>query len=164
MSEPTTTLPAVTLYDPWACLCSAGVKDLETRRGAVLSGFRGPLVIHRAKKRGDWDYLPAMGWPEPPRPPWLQDATDEQLDREIAGCAIGVVLVERTWRFRGILDQPLAGLRERARYHDLAGRYLSELSRASWLTEAFPARGNQGRWQITLPTRLLPGWALDWKE
>jgi hypothetical protein len=148
-------LPALTLHDPWATLCVAGVKTIESRRSPVLSGFAGPLVIHRSRAPEDADYLSAMGWPPKPVPPW-------GADLDMAGAALGVVFVATTEPPRDLSLLPAEqshGLRERARYHDLEGRWLSHLSLAAWFPQPLPARGTQGRWRIEVPDEWLPDWA-----
>lgn len=157
-----TTLPAVTLTDPWASLVVAGIKTIETRKGALLSGFSGPLVIHRSKAPS------AVPRHDAQRP---KDWPDDD-----AGCALGVVYVEETARLTmtgpgdmlpgmrttGLPDwlcAPLADLRRRACFDDIEGRYLSRLTRATWFPAPVPARGMQCRFLISVPTEYLPEWA-----
>lgn len=165
-------LPAVTLTDPWASLCVAGIKTLETRKGPILSGFSGPLVIHRSRApcvRGSLDYETAeayarmIGRPQP----WPWDD---------AGMALGVVFVSGTARLTthgprdrrmfasqadrpAWLDLPLADLRRRSCFDDIEGRYLSELTLAAWFPKPIPATGRQYRFKIDVPDEYLPGWA-----
>lgn len=158
----TVNLPALTLHDPWARLCAAGLKTIETRLGPALSGFRGPLVIHRGKAPNqdpDGDYLASFGFPACPPVPdgWPAD---------IAGHCIGVVFVDRTTRHIGSDGLLALGFEREARdmmqaacFHDLDRRYLSHLTRAAWLTRPIPARGTQGRWRVEIPHDSLPAWA-----
>lgn len=151
----TTTLPAVTLRDPWASLCVAGIKTLETRKGAILSGFTGPLVIHRSKAPCDpYDLSPYTA-------AWQAHMWGTCVPRpDSAGMALGVVYVERTWRhaFRPG-DAEYADFQRRACFNDIEGRYLSELTRATWFPAPVPARGQQCRFRIDVPTEYLPEWA-----
>jgi hypothetical protein len=45
--EPTRTMKAITLWQPWASLIAFGVKRHETRHW--LTNYRGPLAIHASK-------------------------------------------------------------------------------------------------------------------
>lgn len=156
-------LPCASLHDPWASLVVDGEKTLETRKGSILSGFSGVLVIHRTLARCvDYD-LSRWGLRVPPRPPgWPED------DR---GMALGVVYIERTWRpgeLIGRTDTHVwirdghteAGLQRRACFDDIHARYLSEISHAAWFPAPFPATGKQSRFQVEVPRGHLPAWAL----
>ncbi len=149
-------LPAVTLTDPWASLCVAGIKTLESRKGPVLSGFRGQLVIHRSKADCDPYDLAQFGVGMPVAPDgWPDD------DR---GMALGVVYVDFTWRYRrpSLFDTAgdAARLERAACFRGLEGRYLSSLTRAAWFPRPVPSVGKQGRWQIQIPREFLPDWAV----
>lgn len=50
-------MKCISLWQPWASLLVAGVKKIETR--SWLTGYRGPLYIHAAKKhdKDDLDLL-----------------------------------------------------------------------------------------------------------
>lgn len=168
------TLPCLTLIEPYASLCAAGVKTIETRRGGVLSRIRGPLLIAASKKPGkaldDWA-------PPKPRPPggWPED---------LGGHAIGVVHVSavgKPWgpgqwvwmdsrtgrRVRELGESPTVSereawrddLRRRACVGELGGRWLACLDRAAWLTRPVPVRGRQGWYPVELEAALLPEWA-----
>lgn len=150
------TLPAVSLTDPWATLVVAGIKTLETRRGPLLSGFSGPLVICRTKAPpADYD-LSRFGVTLPEKP-YTED------DR---GMGIGVVFVKHTERAEGIFWRPvwfdsarLAAIRRRACFDDIEGRYLSDLSAAAWFPRPIPAKGQQTRFKVEVPAAYLPEWA-----
>jgi hypothetical protein len=142
---------AVSLTNPWAYLVVAGIKTLETRKGALLSGFTGPLVICRTKAPSvDYD-LARFGVALPAKP-YTED------DR---GLAIGMVRVERTWRFHPSPLMPVLGddLHRRACYHDIDGRYLSELTGAAWFSRPVAAKGMQTRFVVDVPDDLVPTWA-----
>lgn len=148
----TVTLPCLTFTEPWGSLCLHGIKTLETRKGPVLSRFRGPLVIHRSKAPvadaglERWGVVPPLrpaGWPEDDR-----------------GMALGIVLVKRTWPPGFLANPNIHDIQRRACFMDVAGRYLSELSRVAWFPAPFAARGKQGRWKIDVPAEYLPEWAL----
>lgn len=146
-------LPAVSLTDPWASLCVAGVKTLETRKGALLSRFSGVLVICRTKAPSTPYDLSPFGVTMPKKP-YAED------DR---GMGIGVVLVARTWRFRGgdgLFADHKPDLHCRACYHDIEGRYLSDLTRAAWFSRPVPAHGGQHRFKVEVPLSFLPDWAV----
>jgi hypothetical protein len=144
-------LPALTLHDPWASLVMAGIKTIETRKSPVLSGFSGPLIIHRSMSPE------VKGYHDTPPNPWGKD--------DISGVALGVVRVVRTFRltYTPSSDELLV-LQKRACFPDLAGRYLSVLEDATWFPEPLPARGTQGRWKLNVPDRLLPAWVLDTQQ
>jgi hypothetical protein len=151
MSTGLVELPCATLHDPWASLCVAGIKTLETRVGSLLSGFTGVLVIHRSLKPAVPYDLSRWGVSLPARPEgWPED------DR---GMALGVVYVTRTARHRPSAG-PITEFQQRAAcFDDLTGRYLSELGRAAWLKAPVPGTGKQGRWKISIPRAYLPEWA-----
>lgn len=147
-------LPAVSLTDPWATLCVARVKTLETRKGALLSGFTGPLVICRTKAPpADFDLSP-FGVTLPVKP-YAED------DR---GMAIGIVYVRWTRRWlalssAGLWPEDADALRLRACFHDIDGRYLSDLSRAAWFPRPVTAKGQQTRFRVEVPDEYVPAWA-----
>lgn len=149
-------LPAVTLTDPWASLCVAGIKTLETRKGALLSGFRGPLVIHRSLAPCDPYDLSRWGLSVPTRPDgWPTD------DR---GMALGVVFVAGTYRghfLRVVLDGSIEAVQRRACFEDIEGRYLSDLTHAAWFPAPIKARGKQYRFTIKVPASYLPEWVVQ---
>lgn len=149
-------LPAISLTDPWASLVVNGDKTLETRKGPLLSGFRGPLVIHRTKAPCAACDLSRWGLSVPARPPgWPEDD---------AGMALGVVMVNRTWRFRpGTLNlwvHILVRLQRAACFEDIEGRYLSELTEHAWFPRPVAATGAQHRFRVVVPEDYLPPWAL----
>lgn len=149
------TLPCVTLADPWASLVVNGDKTLETRKGALLSGFTGPLVIHRSLAPCDPYDLSRWGLRVPARPKgWPDD------DR---GAALGVVYVTRTRKHMAMY--PIEEWQRRAAcYHDIEGRYLSELGRAAWFPFPIGATGKQGRWTIEVPDGALPDWVTTFER
>lgn len=50
-TEPTTTIPAVTLWQPWACLVEVGAKPYETRHFKIPARLLGKRVaIHAASR------------------------------------------------------------------------------------------------------------------
>lgn len=156
-------LPAASLTDPWASLVVAGDKTLETRKGTILSGFTGPLVVHRTLAKAVVYDLSRWGLSLPARPlGWPQD------DR---GMALGIVYVERTRRPGELIGRDgesvwtldphtEESLQRRACFLDIHTRYLSELSRATWFPAPIPATGKLGRWLIDVPDEYLPAWAL----
>jgi hypothetical protein len=168
------TLPCLTLIEPYASLCVAGIKTIETRRNGVLSRIRGPLLIAVSKK-------PAHAWdrwaPPQPRPP-------EGWPEELGGHAIGVVNVSavgkpwdhETWawadsrtgrRVRELGEYPTVSereawrddLRRRTGVGELGGRWLAFLDRAAWLTRPVPVRGRQGWYPVELEADRVPEWA-----
>lgn len=142
-------LPAVTLTDPWASLCVAGVKTLESRKGPLLSRFMGTLVIHRSKAPCAPHNLARWGLSVPMRPEgWPEDD---------AGMALGVVFVQGTRRHvaEGLI--PISEEeRRQACFENLEGRYLSELTCAAWFPRPIPAQGAQSRFKISVPADFVP--------
>ena len=49
MDNRTTTMKAITLWQPWASLLACGAKEYETRSWAT--SYRGPIAIHAAAKK-----------------------------------------------------------------------------------------------------------------
>lgn len=145
-------LPALTCTDPWASLCVAGIKTLETRKGAILSRHRGPLVIHRSLAPCDPYDLSRWGVSVPARPDGWPD--------DDAGMALGVVWVHRTDRFRAGMFSDLELLRRHACFVDVDGRYLSELRRHAWFPAPIKATGHQHLFKIEVPRSYLPAWVL----
>lgn len=146
-------LPCVSLTDPWASLVVNGDKTLETRRGPILSGYTGPLVIHRTLGACVDASLWQWGLSVPTRPAgWPAD------DR---GMALGIVYVEGTRKHDAAGMFPITDdERRRACYVNIEGRYLSELTRAAWFPAPVKATGKQSRFQIAVPRDHLPAWAL----
>lgn len=149
------TLQAISLTDPWATLVVAGIKTLETRKGPVLSGFSGPLVICRTKADCDpYDYTPFTGD--------LDHLDLKPYADDDRGMAIGVVMVKGTGRLSPIEQAYEPGMEERRRracFHDIASRYLSVLTAAAWFPRPVAARGAQGRFKVEVPVEFLPEWA-----
>ena len=144
-------LEAASLTDPWASLVTCGAKTLETRKGAMLSGFAGLLVIHRTLAAAvPYDLFGAPLLPSPRPDGWPDD------DR---GHAIGIALVKRTYRLA--VDGVTPELQRAACFEDIGGRYISEIIQASWLVRPVQARGFQGRWQIELPRDAVPQWVFE---
>lgn len=55
-----TAMKALSLHQPYASLVAVGVKSIETRSWATK--YRGPLLIHAAKRRPDATEIMAMEW------------------------------------------------------------------------------------------------------
>jgi len=147
-------LPAATFTDPWGPLAVSGIKTLETRKGPLLSGFQGVLVIHRSLAPCADAGLERWGLSVPPRPEgWPTD------DR---GMMLGVVFVGETSRPKGRSPlEDLATLQRRACFVDIEDRYLTDLLKAAWFPAPLSARGRQSRFMVEVPRAFLPDWALS---
>lgn len=147
-------LPAVSLTDPWAWLVVTGVKDLETRKGALLSGFSGPLVICRTMAPANLADPHLLVTVAPPLKPWS--------DHDDRGKAVGIVCVERTWRLTESLpENDLDELRRRACYIDIMSRYCSDLTWAAVFPRPVKAKGMQTRFRVEVPDEYVPEWARE---
>lgn len=137
------TIPALTLWQPWAWLIAEGLKQYETRGWATKC--RGPLAIHAALRK-----------------PKVEECSDEilvalrsihprtsaallSLDRGAVVCIVDLVEcipVER-------LDQIDISI-DRAFGNFSTGRYAWKLANVRKFNP-IPAKGAQGLWRWTLP-------------
>jgi len=140
-------MKAITLWQPWATLVAIGAKRLETRSWST--DFRGPLVIHAAKKR-DAD-LNEMCVSNPRFAYTLKDFRDSRGHFGFPlGCALCVVDLIDVIPL-GSLAAPLFSRQERAFGDFSAGRYAWKLDDVRPFPEPIPWRGAQGLWTYDGP-------------
>lgn len=83
-------IKAVTIWEPWATLIMAGVKQFETRHWR--HGYRGPLVIHASLRWRD-DQRTIVTWHPYRELLAALDWTPEQT----LGCCLGIVDLVKIW-------------------------------------------------------------------
>lgn len=130
-------MKAISLWQPWASLVAGGHKRYETRGWATR--YRGPLLIHAAKK---WDKDSARLARD--FAGILRDAGRSSLPNPLPlGCALAVAeLVECVPVIASSEFPPL----ERE-FGDLApGRYAWRLENVRRVSEPIPVAGAQGLW------------------
>lgn len=133
---------ALSLWQPWATLVALGLKQYETRSWAT--DYRGPVIIHAAKFRGeiDWFYVPefetalrAAGIDHPSR-----------LPLGVGLCKADLVQICRTEDIRDEL-----GERERAFGNYGDRRFAWQFDHIEIFPKPIPARGAQGLWLWRIP-------------
>src|SRR5579883_1550170 len=150
------TLPIISVWQPWASLLVAGAKRIETR------GWRFPLplpcclAIHAAKK---WDENLATLCVGEPFLRWLKACdmppprSGGRAPRPVGmpfGAVVGVVRVGQCWtseRAREVLGCATGGDVERAFGDYGPGRYGWVTDARMRLAEPVPLRGQQGIWR-----------------
>ncbi len=150
MSPPaleTTTLPALTLTQPWATLVISGAKRNESR--SWLTAYRGWLAIHAARGMGG---MPAAAIRQVQAHPayrtLLGDLLPQQLPR---GVVLGVVWLADV---QPVLPDTLPAEPERSLGVYLAGRYIWYLGEVWALDVPLPARGMPRLWRWLPPPDL----------
>lgn len=136
-------MKAITLWQPWATLVAYGYKQFETRSWATH--YRGPLLIHAAKRIPQRGELGALPNPEPIRQA-LAEIGIRQVGDLPFGCAVAVVEVTAVLRTEvvgpGLDEAQLA-------FGDYApGRYAWRLTDVRRLLEPVPLQGRQGLWSV----------------
>lgn len=136
-------MKAITLWEPWATLIAHGYKQFETRSWSTR--YRGPLVIHAAKRVPGPGELAAL-----PNPAPIQRALSEIGIRQIKdfpfGCAVAVVELVAVLRTEAVVfeldeDQLAFG-------NYSPDRYAWRLANIRRLAESIPLRGQQGLWPV----------------
>ena len=161
------TIPALSLWQPWASAIALGMKVTETRSGATR--YRGPLAIHATAQ-----------W-QPETMEWLDEFEAENpLEwmefntrcfragyRRLRDLPLGAVVATATLADCLPTEQIVSGHDARDDWQQLDW-FLGDFSagRFGWLLEdvrrvepPIPARGAQGLWQWSPPEgfRSLPG-------
>lgn len=158
---------ALSLWEPWASLMAVGAKSIETRHWPTQ--YRGPLLIHAAKRRvkselqdylGDVDFQQGLADLVPGKP---------AIGPEDLGFGNALALVDLYDCRR---TEAIADFEERAVRVEWPGEsntYLSLLEfefgnyapgRWGWMTrnvrrlKPFPLRGQQGLFEVVLPADL----------
>lgn len=140
-SEQEDTIPALTLWQPWAWLIAEGLKEFETRGWATK--YRGPLAIHAAARKPKlWDANSTIMAALSGRKRSLVN-----LERGCIVCVVDLVdciPAADVANSRHSWDAELA-------YGDFApGRHAWKLANVRKFP-AIPAKGSQGLWRWTVP-------------
>ena len=126
----------ISLWQPWASLMAWGLKRNETRHWSTR--YRGPLLIHAAKKWTQEQKALCMQWP----------FHECLADRGVLplGNIVGKVVLMDVKRTEDVIDDELMG------YESYFGNY--GMGRYAWLTEKavalppIPWRGAQGFFDV----------------
>lgn len=144
-------MKVISLYQPYASLVVAGLKQYETRGWDTR--YRGPLAIHATKNMPPWcvDLLGAPAFRAP-----MYDAglyTDELP----FGAIVGQVNLVRTLRAEDWIVEKQSDKENRDRWNQefaygdySTGRFAWELQSPVLFNKPIPARGSQGFWQFDL--------------
>lgn len=129
-------MKAITLWQPWASLVACGAKKYETR--SWKTDYRGPLVIHAAKRAYEVDreiigYLKENGI-----------TLFYRLPLGTALCTVDLVGIIRTEKVRGLI-----GEQELACGNFQPGRFAWALDNIKVFSEPIPMKGRQGLWTLT---------------
>lgn len=136
------TIPALTLWQPWAWLIAESVKEYETRGWSTK--YRGPLAIHAARRKpksSDWNWHVLHVMAE-----HRMSVKDMPL-----GCVVCVVDLVDCIPAAGIMDK--LSEREKAVGLYAPGRYAWKLANVRKFP-AIPAKGAQGLWRWTVPDNV----------
>lgn len=133
------TMKAITLWQPWATLMSLGAKRFETRSWSTA--YRGPLIIHAARRKlGAEEIALCQQWPVNR----ILQGGRLQIQDLPFGCCVAVgqlVRVYRTETIRMELSEQELALGD---YGD--GRFAWQIENLTPLSRPIPARGKQGLW------------------
>jgi activating signal cointegrator 1 len=137
------TIKALTIWQPWASLMAAGVKEYETRGWST--GYRGWLAIHAAKRA-----------PEPV-PDGVMLVGDEALPGPLPrGAVVCIAQLVDVVPTKTLMAQPGFAASHEKRLGDFSpGRFGWKLEVVHVFDEPVPARGQQGLWDWTLPPGVL---------
>lgn len=142
------TIKAISLWEPWAWLILAGLKQIETRHWPT--DYRGFLAIHAAQK-----------WTGEEKEAWR--AIQERFASDLPSlqtapatpplgallCVVNLVDVQPTWKVRTTITA-----HERAFGNYEHGRYAWKLEMVQRFDEPIPAKGAQGFWNWEVPKGL----------
>jgi hypothetical protein len=138
---------AISLWQPWATLIAIGAKRFETRSWYPHDHYRGPIVIHAAKK---WDSgLNSMCFDEP-----FFSALTAGRDKPLfkfnlpLGCALAIADLTHVYRSEAARadqsEQELA-------FGDWSpGRFVWEMENVRPFPEPIPVKGAQGLFTVEL--------------
>lgn len=133
------TIPALTLWQPWAWLVAEEIKEFETRSWATK--YRGPLAIHAALRKvqpSDVNSTIASALAAKHR-------GVNQLARGGIVCIVDLVDCIPAHKIMGDLSD-----RERSLGYYTYGRFAWKLTNVRKFP-AIPAKGKQGLWRWTFP-------------
>ncbi len=141
------TIKAISLWEPWAWLIWAGLKQYETRHWTTK--YRGPLAIHAAQR---WTGEEKETWrvirERFGNLPGMQDAP-KQPPLGALLCIVRLVDVQPTWLARTQIRE-----HERAFGNYSHGRYAWKLEMVKRFEQPIPQKGAQGFFEVTLPTGI----------
>lgn len=134
-------MKAITLWEPWATLVAYGYKRFETR--SWLTHYRGPLVVHAAKR------VPTLAElsPEPIREA-LKASGLVLVDDFSLGCVLAVVDVTAVYRTETVLEEGMVAGDELVFGDYAPHRYAWRLENLRRLSCPVPMRGRQGLWTL----------------
>jgi activating signal cointegrator 1 len=137
--DPGRTLPALSLWQPWATLVAIGAKRNETRSWSTT--YKGPLAIHATKGHLDREVLDAE--------PFRRALAGRELPR---GVVLAIVWLDGCVRTTSLVG---AGLSDQGMaFGDYtSGRWAWLFARVIELSQTVPARGAQGLWTWESPCR-----------
>ncbi len=139
------TIPAITLYNPWATLVALGMKQYETR--AWSTGHRGPMAIHAA---GRGSFHPSyMELPE-----IRKYAPDLKIEHLIFGAVLAIVDMMDCMEINQPLINQMTEM-ELAFGEWQPGRYAWPFENVQKLREPLITRGQQGFWRVPATIRAL---------
>ena len=137
------TIPALTLWQPWASAMAVGLKGNETR--SWWTDYRGPIAIHAAKRPLSVDDLHFM---LTFRQMFPEVAYELPLPRRLPFGA--VVAIGKLIDVRAVVDIAPAPL-ERFWGNYAADRFVWQIAELKPVDPPIPARGRQRLWNWTVP-------------
>lgn len=142
-------LKALTVWQPWAQLLAYGAKRFETRKWTT--GYRGPLVIHAAKRTPEYPEVRLMN-SDAGR--WARDTFDMPSTYAL-GAVIGVGRLVDVHLTQDVMpDLCMETAAAELRFGDFSeGRYAWELDDVQVLCNPVPCRGHQGLWHPAAEVR-----------
>jgi hypothetical protein len=131
-ATPTTTVKALSLWQPWASLVAAGLKQYETRSWATP--YRGLLAIHAAKRPPDGDVSDLLR-------PVQAGRVAQPLPLGAVVCVVDLVDVVPATEARKTISELEYSVRDYS-----PGRWAWKLELVHVFEIPVPARGAQGLW------------------
>ena len=135
-------LRGLSLWQPWASLVAIQAKHFETRSWAT--DYRGPIVIHAAKFKGELDWYYLSPFEEILRAAGIDHIS--KLPLGVGLCTADLTAIYRVEDVRDVLDE-----RERAFGNYADKRFAWKLENVHPFDRPIPARGAQGLWEWTIP-------------
>lgn len=132
-------MKAISLWQPWATLVAIGAKQYETRHWST--SYRGPLVIHAAKKNNGELFRVCLS---DPFTYCLLDAGYKEYSGLPFGAYVAVVDLVEVIRTEEVLS--FLSEQEVAFGNYLPNRFAWRLENVRVFSEPVPARGYQGLW------------------
>ena len=137
-------MKAITIWQPWAQLLVAGIKQNETR--SWQTHYRGELLIHAAKQP------PLRGIQTVPDAAWKKallslglNEEDDPVESFPIGVIVGKVKIVDCRQIDDALIKRLSA--EELAYGDFTpGRYAWVMEEPEILKQPIPAKGKQGLW------------------